>query len=87
MASIACAALRSHPSEVPINESSLVATIATRFIDSNCLKSIATQGDRHLIAASALAVHLFKGKVCTLDSFPGDEKEYEKHVLLNIGVH
>jgi len=79
MASIACSALKDHPEDVPIVESLLVETIATKFIQSNGLKDLLSNPVRqHRVAAAAIAVHLFQGR--SSKTLPDTEKEYENAV-------
>mmetsp|Transcript_33237 Transcript_33237/g.80594 ORF Transcript_33237/g.80594 Transcript_33237/m.80594 type:complete len:865 (+) Transcript_33237:166-2760(+) len=79
MASIACASLREHPHNIPIDEKGLVEVVATKFIKSNGLKDLEHYADkRYRVAAAALAVHLFQGSKKT--HFPQLAEEYERDV-------
>lgn len=77
MASIACSVLQEQDKLVPLLEATLVERIAFRFMRSNGLQKLMKDPDhRHLVAAAALAVHLFQAR--TQDSFPADDAKYEE---------
>jgi hypothetical protein len=81
MASIAAAVLKKHPTEVPVVEANLVAIIVTSFMNSNGLKELVEDTDkRHMVAAAAIAVHLFQDDVSTERLYPVQSDKYENMV-------
>jgi hypothetical protein len=82
MASIAAAVLKKHPTEVPVVEANLVGIIVTSFMNSNGLKELVEDTDkRHMVAAAAIAVHLFQDDVSQKGRcYPDQSDEYEQMV-------
>ena len=80
MASIASNALQEQDELVPIVESTLVETIALKFMRSNGLEKLVNNPNRrHRVAAAALAVHLFQGRAS--ENFPENKDDYERKAL------